>query len=44
MVLSTGDLMEVVTILCEDRNMAVTIKESGKGALLTGGVAGLGKE
>ena len=43
MVLAYQDIMEVVRVLSEDRNMVVTVKESGKGALVTGGVAGLGK-
>ena len=42
MVLAYQDIMEVVRVLSEDRNMVVTVKESGKGALVTGGVAGLG--
>ena len=42
MVLSYQDIMDVVRILCEDQGLAVTVKESGKGALVTGGVAGLG--
>ena len=42
MVLSYQDIMEVVRILCEDQSLVVTVKESGKGALVTGGVAGLG--
>ena len=42
MVLSYQDIMEVIRILCEDQSLAVTVKESGKGALVTGGVAGLG--
>ena len=43
MVLAYQDIMEVVRVLSEDRNMVVTVRESGKGALVTGGVAGLGK-
>ena len=43
MVLAYHDIMEVARVLSEDRNMVVTVKESGKGALVTGGVAGLGK-
>ena len=43
MVLSYQDIMEVVRVLCEDRGLSITVKESGKGALVTGGVAGLGQ-
>jgi len=42
MVLAYEDIMEVVRLLCEERNLTITVKESGKGALVTGGVAGLG--
>jgi len=42
MVLAYEDIMEVVRLLCEERNMTITVKESGKGALVTGGIAGLG--
>ena len=43
MVLAYHDIMEVARVLSEDRNMVVTVRESGKGALVTGSVAGLGK-
>ena len=43
MVLSYQDIMEVVRVLCEDRGLSITVKESSKGALVTGGVAGLGQ-
>ena len=43
MVLSYQDIMEVVRVLCEDRGLSITVKESGKGALVTGSVAGLGQ-
>ena len=36
MVLAYQDIMEVVRVLSEDRNMVVTVRESGKGALVTG--------
>merc|ERR1739848_390503 len=39
MVLAYHDIME---LLREDRNLRVTVTESGKGALVAGGVAGLG--
>ena len=44
MVLSYSDVMEVVKILCEDRNLSITVRESGKGAAITGSVAGLGDD
>ena len=42
MVISYSSVMEVLTVLCEERKLMVAVRESGKGALLTGGVAGLG--
>ena len=42
MVLAYEDVMQVIKILCEDGNFSTTIKESGKGALLAGGLTGLG--
>eukprot|EP00092_Neocalanus_flemingeri_P026268 GFUD01028472.1.p1 GENE.GFUD01028472.1~~GFUD01028472.1.p1 ORF type:complete len:141 (-),score=54.69 GFUD01028472.1:213-635(-) len=42
MVLAYNDIMELLRVLSEDRNLRVTVSESGKGALVTGGVAGLG--
>ena len=42
MVFAYKDIMEVVRVLSDDRNMVVCVKENGKGALVTGGMAGLG--
>ena len=42
MVISYTSVMEMLAVLCEERKMMVAVTESGKGALLTGGVAGLG--
>ena len=40
--ISYGSVVELLTVLTEERGMKVAVTESGKGALLTGGVAGLG--
>ena len=42
MVISYSSVMELLTVLCEERKLMVAVRESGVGALLTGGVAGLG--
>ena len=42
MVISYSSVLEVMTVLSEEKELRVTVTESGKGALLTGGVAGLG--
>merc|ERR1712013_98316 len=42
MVLAYHDIMELLRVLSEDRNLRVTVTESGKGALVAGGVAGIG--
>ena len=42
MVISYNSVMEVLTVLCQERKLMVTVTESGKGALVTGGIAGLG--
>eukprot|EP00090_Calanus_glacialis_P016847 TRINITY_DN26376_c0_g1_i2.p1 TRINITY_DN26376_c0_g1~~TRINITY_DN26376_c0_g1_i2.p1 ORF type:complete len:141 (-),score=43.94 TRINITY_DN26376_c0_g1_i2:183-605(-) len=42
MVLAYNDIMELLRVLSEDRNLRVTVTESGKGALVAGGVAGIG--
>jgi len=42
MVLAYNDIMELLRVLSEDRNLRVTVTESGKGALVAGSVAGLG--
>jgi len=41
-VLAYHDIMELLRVLSEDRNLRVTVTESGKGALVAGGVAGIG--
>ena len=42
MVLSYNDIMELLRVLSDDKNLRVTVSESGKGALVAGGVAGIG--
>jgi len=42
MVLSYNDIMELLRVLSDDKNLRVTVTESGKGALVAGGVAGIG--
>ena len=43
MVLAYNDIMELLRVLSEDRNLRVTVTESGKGALVAGSVAGIGE-
>jgi len=42
MVLSYNDIMELLRVLSDEKNLRVTVTESGKGALVAGGVAGIG--
>ena len=43
MVIAYHDIMELLKVLTEDGKMQVTVKESGKGALVAGTMTGLGE-
>ena len=38
-----NDVLELITVLTDDKNLQCTVKESAKGGLVAGGIAGLGK-
>lgn len=42
MVVNTSALMEAVAVLTDDRNLRVTIQQSGKGALVCGACSFIG--
>ena len=44
MVIRYNDVLELITVLTDDKNLQCTVKESAKGGLVAGGVAGLGKQ